>query len=397
MTATLHYIQRKGIDPALASEAKRELAALNGGKNDNAVFHMHRSLTCNGKKTEAQVFAALHPAIEDEMRAATELLAREECEFPIRLQSRKHTLRKDESCEYHFIVLERERPPLNPVVLRSEGYEILGSHSLTFQWLISEVILGSAPPEEIRHKLCTILGIIRSDIKDRIGVNPSLAVDGRTIWTPDSALDDNLLDNMAKTISQHGMVGPNFVNVRDEPLTKPVYFNFHGHPGYPERWLIPPSLSDIMGSFGRANLDEGQNRICIQALSLRETTGDFKLFLRPFFRGEDLGQAVLQPLAVRIGYLNEVHNTTRERMIGEEEAGLLSCMASIIIRLKESKEVQERLNAFKGSVKEGVGQKELIAAWNGILELFEKAVGLKFIPREDWRTILWNMSGTIVA
>ena len=340
------------------------------------------------------VFTALHPDVENEMRAATEILAKDECEFHIKIQSDRCAVYREGDDLYHVVSIKRAKPPLNPVVLRSQGYEILDTHFLTFQALVAEVTKGKlASREEARKRVREILDIVDKDVRERTSVEPALVLDGKVIWNRMILLTDSVVDELVDAISSHGMVGPNFVNLPDESLADPIYFDFHGHPGYPERWLIPPSIGDIWSSFHSANDGESKASLVIQAVSLRLTTEDFQLFLRPYFREEHWIGATLDPFVVRIAYLNEVYNTSKERPIGEESYRVLDYLTHVVTTLGQNPEIAELMKQFKGLLNEGANQDKLLPVWNSIIQKIENLLNSNIFTRGNWKETLWDMSG----
>ncbi len=393
----LRYNEIKNVDRTAIERARIKLRQL-GFDGKGTILYTTKSITRQEKQTNVHVFVAIDPAVEQEMRDATEILARYECEFPIKIQSKKHTAHFNGDSESHFVIIERTEPSLNPVVLSSQGYEIVDTHFLTFQGLLGEITKGRLELEQAKQNLRKVLAIIIADTKERVGVDPSLVLDSQVIWRASDPLTDALLTELVSVLSKHGMVGPNFVNLPDENLVEPVYFDFHGHPGYEERWLIPPSIGDIGSAYyGSANSDETQTQLTIQAVSLRLKTDEFRLFMRPYLRGESWVVAMFDPMIVRIAYLNEVYNTTRERPIGEESWRVLGFLMDISQKFQENAELIVKVKSFRINCEEySNDQVSLLKTWNEILELMERTVSAKFIPRENWQQMLWGMSGGIL-
>jgi len=368
--------------------------------DSSKIFYAERKVRPSGNPSNAvlnRIFVAVHPDIESEMRAATEILAKDECEFPIGIQSDRYcTYYENDGSLCHVVSIKRIDPPLNPVVLRSEGYEILDTHFLTFQTILSKVVDRSTSKEEAREHVREILDIIDKDIRERTGVEPALVLDGKVIWDKMSVLTDMALDELATVLSSHGMVGPNFVNLPEENLTQPVYFDFHGHPGYPERWLIPPSIGDIFSCCGIATSKENEVKLVIQAVALRLTTEEFQLFLRPYFKGEHAAFAKLHPVLVRIAYLHEVYNTSKERPIGEESWELLDYLARITA-LEQNHEIVELMKQLK-ELLDKADQDKLLTLWNMLIEKIENLGGDNILTKRDWwKKALWDMSGGVLC
>ncbi|MBS3067899.1 hypothetical protein J4450_04305 [Candidatus Micrarchaeota archaeon] len=394
--AVLRFNEIRNLDRNAIQRAQSELSKL--GFDKGTILYAARNIYRAEKQTAAHVFVAIDPAVEQEMRDATEILAKDECEFPIKIQSRRYAWHIVGDSEFHFVVIGRTAPPLNPVVLSSQGYEIVDTHFLTFQGLLGKITHSRIELEQAKQNLREVLAIIIADTKERVGVDPSLVLDGGVIWRASDSITDALLAELVSVLSKHGMVGPNFVNLPDENLVEPVYFDFHGHPGYEVRWMIPPSIGDIQSShYGSANSDETQTQLTIQAVSLRLTRDDFRLFMRPYFRGEDWFHAMFDPMLIRLAYLNEVYNTSRERPIGEESWRILSFYMSII-KFKEDAALAEKFERFKAACEEkSDDQENLLRQWNEILDLMERIVSAKFIPRTNWQEMLWSISGGVIV
>jgi len=392
-------IRKDAINPTQLHEAVGELSRLGAKGFLSApaakLFYAKRTLFKEGEKRTANVFLAIHPDIEEEMSEATGILAKYECEFPINIQSRaysKMTGKNEE--ESHFAVIERRAPPLTPVFLESQGYEILDVHFLTFQQLLAEIVAG-VPADAARRNLSNILALFKMDVLDRVGIAPSLVFDNRTVWFSNFAPGDVELDELVRIISKNGMVGPNFVNMPGQDLVEPVHFDFHGHPGYPERWLIPPSIGDIGSSYSKVTRKESKAELLIQALSLRLTEDGFGLFIRPYFRGEGWVSATADPVLTRAGYLDEVYNTTRERPVGEESYKLLATLASFSDALGQDPEIVAGILTLEKGVKEiPEQQNRLVELWNSIVSRINSLMDI--IPRSGWRTLLWENSGGVI-
>ncbi len=402
--ASLQYRQfpQEFLGTPFLARARVEMQRLDGDSSRARIFYAKRKVhTVQNPSSSVltRVFAAVHPDVENEMRTATDILAKNECEFPIKIQSDRYvTYTEDDGSECHIVSINRVKPPLNPVVLSSNGHEILDTHFLTFQTLLAAVVNGKmVSREEAREKVREVLAIINKDISERVSVEPALVLDGKVIWNRMIILTDQVLDELAITLSSNGMVGPNFVNLPHEDLVQPAYFDFHGHPGYPERWFIPPSISDIWSSYNSANYEKSRAELVLQAVSLRLTTEDFQLFLRPYFRGEYWVTATLDPFIVRIGYLNEVYNTSKERPIGEESYSVLGYLMHASTVVGQNSYIVERIGQFKVLLDEKAGQDVLLVTWNNLIEKIESCVGANVFTKGDWKEILWNMSGGMLS
>ena len=388
----LHYkeIPSRDLDANLIERARGELRALAKGE-PGQIFHATRLVQrkeYGGNLAKAHVFFSISPKVEAGMRKATDLLAEKECEFPVYVESKMYAGARECGQELHFAFVDGAGLSSKPVLLESQGHEISDTGISKFHKLVGEIRSG----ENARESLRELLFLMDTEIRLRKGVAPFLSLDGENLCAPGQEMDEGKAARVAGLISKNGIVGPNFVNIAFQAPREDVYFDFHGHPGYEGAWMIPPSGSDI--NRGMALIEEGNAELCLRAVAIRLGGEDFRLFIRPFFKGEGNVVAIFDEVLVRVAYLNESYNTTRERKVGGEAYLLLDWISRISPRLMEDKELVEKLKSFGELVgAKPDDQDRLIGLWNELLDKLEGALGVRVIPRANWREQLWGISG----
>lgn len=385
----------------LAEGKLKEMGAQNGSR----IFHVKRSVKYSKKvqdslginSRQVDIFFAVNPCIETELKHAARFMARERCEFPIYAQTDRMTFETKGDSRTYYLVFERgDTTTPSPVMLKADHYATFNHDRLAFVDQVQNLqyLNGEKQLEYFRN----ILKTIEINFVDGTGVPAQLVWGGRVRWTSGTECGSEEAGLLIRQIGIHGLAGPTFVHTPNLVVEQPGLFEFHGHPAYPDRYLAPPSSVDIDGAGYDLFRQNDHAHICIQAIALQEKADVFRLFLNAYVLGEDWDHANYEPIVILASYLNTVYNTVDKRNVDRYAVNVLRDARRMEQALKDDGKLGWEIDQLDLHVVGRGPAVEQKKQWNLVVskmnEIYRAAHGKDFIvPEKIWAQRLWNLSG----